>query len=226
MRSRGGKTKLALGAILAVAVCALTASAGTGLAASATSFVPRAGTGSPQTGNFTPSGAGDVTDAEFAGEMDSEEGPEGFDGTIVDRSLSTGHGHGPIVGTSVRAKSAPQFKTGFEGLNLFQQRYARGGNQFTVEPPDQGLCVGNGYVFEAVNDVVNIYNESGQSVLPDNTSTNIVTGFPTDVNHAVDLNSFYGYAPAINRSTASAPSSSPIRRASTTLRHNDSSSSC
>ena len=80
MRSRGGKTKLALGAILAVAVCALTASAGTGLAASATSFVPRAGTGSPQTGNFTPSGAGDVTQAEFAGEMDSEEGPEGFDG--------------------------------------------------------------------------------------------------------------------------------------------------
>jgi len=86
-------------------------------------------------------------------------------------------------------------------LNLFQQRYARGGNQFTVEPPDQGLCVGNGYVLEAVNDVLNIYNESGQSVLPDNTSTNIVSGFPTDVNHAVDLNSFYGYAPAINRST-------------------------
>lgn len=201
MRSRGGKTKLALGAILAVVVCALTASAGTGLAASATSFVPRAGTGSPQTGDFTPSGAGDVTQAEFAGEVDSEEGPEGFDGTIVDRSLSTGHGHGPIVGTAVRAKSAPQFKTGFEGLNLFQQRYARGGNQFTVEPPDQALCVGNGYVLEAVNDVLNVYNESGQSVLPDNTSTNIVSGFPTDVNHAVDLNSFYGYAPAINRST-------------------------
>jgi hypothetical protein len=203
MRSRGGKTKLTLGAILVVAACALSASAGigTGLAATATSFVPRAGTGSPQTGNFTPSGAGDVTQAEFAGEMDSEEGPEGFDGTIVDRSLSNGHGHGPIVGSSVRAKSTPQFKTGFEGLNLFQQRYARGGNQFTVEPPDQGLCVGNGYVLEAVNDVLNVYNESGQSVLPDNTSTNIESGFPTDVNHAVDLNSFYGYAPAINRST-------------------------
>jgi hypothetical protein len=202
MRSRG-KTKLSLGAIFVVAACALTASAGigTGLAASATSFVPRAGTGSPQTGGFTPSGAGDVTQAEFAGGVDSEEGPEGFDGTIVDRSLSTGHGHGPIVGSGVRAKSAPQFKTGFEGLNLFQQRYARGGNQFTVEPPDQALCVGNGYVLEAVNDVLNVYNESGQSVLPDNTSTNIVSGFPTDVNHAVDLNSFYGYAPAINRTT-------------------------
>src|SRR5919198_1420231 len=34
---------------------------------------------------------------------------------------------------------------------------------------------------------------------PDNTATNIVAGFPRNVNHAVDLNSFYGYAPAIDR---------------------------
>jgi len=105
------------------------------------------------------------------------------------------------VNSGKKAKSNPQFNTGFEGLNLFQQRYARGGNQFTVEPPDQGLCVGNGYVVEAVNDVINVFNTSGQSMLPDNTATNIVSGFPTDVNHAVDLNSFFGYAPAINRST-------------------------
>src|SRR5439155_4844817 len=50
-----------------------------------------------------------------------------------------------------------------------------------------------------VNDVVNVFNSSGTSVLPDNTSTNIVSGFPTDVNHAVDLNSFFGYPPAITR---------------------------
>ena len=189
--------------ILAIAAGALTASAGvgSGKAASAASSVPRAGTGSPTTGAFTPSGEGDVTQAEFAGEVDSEEGPEPFGGTIVDRSLSTGHGHGAPVGSTGKAKSNPQFNTGFEGLNLFQQRYARGGNQFTVEPPDQALCVGNGYVLEAVNDVLNVYNQSGQSMLPDNTSTNIVAGHPTDVNHAVDLNSFYGYAPAINRTT-------------------------
>jgi hypothetical protein len=71
----------------------------------------------------------------------------------------------------------------------------------SVEPPDQALCVGNGFVLEAVNDVLNIYNSSGQSLLPDNTATNIVAGFPRNVNHAVDLNSFYGYPPAINRST-------------------------
>jgi hypothetical protein len=84
---------------------------------------------------------------------------------------------------------------------MFQQRYANRGNQFTVEPPDQGLCVGNGYVVEAVNVVLNVFNYSGQSVLPDNTSTNIVAGHPTDVNHAVALNAFYGYPPAVNRTT-------------------------
>src|SRR5207248_1010873 len=94
------------------------------------------------------------------------------------------------------------FNFGFEGLNHYQQRYSRGGNQFSVEPPDQGMCVGNGYVVEAVNDVVNVYSAStGASVLPDNTATNIVAGFPRNVNHAVDLNSFYGYPAAVNRTT-------------------------
>jgi hypothetical protein len=193
--------RLALGVVLALAVCALTASAGTatGASAAAASLVPRVGTGGPQTGDFTPSGPGDVTDEEFAGEGQEEgEGPDPFNGTI---SLSAGVGHGSSTKSADKAKSDPQFNLGFEGLNHYQQRYARGGNQFSVEPPDQGLCVGNGYVVEAVNDVLNIFNESGQSVLPDNTATNIVSGFPRNVNHAVDLNSFYGYAPAINRTT-------------------------
>jgi hypothetical protein len=200
------RTKLVLGAALAIAVCALTASAGTATgASSAGSLVPRVGTGGPQTGTFTPSGSGDVTDEEFAGEPEDEEGedgPEPFDGSLPGGvSLSKGSGKGASINSAEQAKSNPEFKAGFEGLNFYQQRYARGGNQFSVEPPDQGLCVGNGYVLEAVNDVLNIYNESGQSVLPDNTSTNIVGGFPRNVNHAVDLNSFYNYAPAINRAT-------------------------
>ena len=200
MRLRG-RTKLALGAVLVLAACALTASAGvaTGRADSAASSVPRAGTGSPQTGAFTPSGTNDATDVEFAGGAEEESGPNPFAGSI---SLSTGVGHSNSVNSSLKAKSNPQFNFGFEGLNHYQQRYARGGNQFSLEPPDQGLCVGNGYVIETVNDVLNVYSAAtGGSVLPDNTATNIVSGFPRDVNHAVDLNSFYGYAPAINRTT-------------------------
>ncbi len=164
-------------------------------------IIARGGTSSPTTGSFTGSGSRDVTQAEFPGQQDTATGPGPYPGTIVDRSLSKGTGNGVSVTSGKKAKSSPQFNTGFEGLNLYQQRYARGGNQFTVEPPDQGLCVGNGYVLEAVNDVLNVYNTSGQSVLPDNTATNIVGGFPRNVNHAVDLNSFYGYAPAVNRTT-------------------------
>jgi hypothetical protein len=165
-----------------------------------TRLIPIAGTGSPETGGYTPSGSGDATDAEFPGELDGEEGVDAYNG-LIDRSLSAGAGHGASVNSGPKAKSNPTFKLGFEGLNHYQQRYTRGGNQFSLEPPDQGLCVGNGYVLEVVNDVLNIFNASGQSVLPDNTSTNIVSGFPRNVNHAVDLNSFYGYAPAINRTT-------------------------
>jgi hypothetical protein len=170
-------------------------------AGSAATQIAAAGSTAPKTGAYTPSGDGDVTQAEFPEQLDEPDGPGPFPGIITNRSLSQGSGTGASVSSGKKAKSNPQFNTGFEGLNLFQQRYARGGNQFTVEPPDQALCAGGGYLVEAVNDVLNVYNTSGQSVLPDNTAANIVAGFPTDVNHAVDLNSFLGYAPAINRST-------------------------
>jgi hypothetical protein len=191
-----------LGAVLALAVCALTASAGTATGASSavSSQVPKVGTGGPTTGAFTPwdGSAGN----EFAGGGD-EESADAYAGNIIDRSLTAGGAAaGVATTTGKKAKSDPAFNFGFEGLNHYQQRYSRGGNQFSVEPPDQGMCVGNGYVVEAVNDVFNVYSQAtGASLLPDNTATNIVAGFPRNVNHAVDLNSFYGYPPAINRTT-------------------------
>lgn len=159
--------------------------------------VSNSGTTSPITGEFVPSG-GDGSQLDVP--AGSDEGADAYNG-VIDRSLSNGPGNGVSANSGKKAKSNPTFNTGFEGLNHYQQRYSRGGNQFSVEPPDQGLCVGNGYVVEAVNDVFNVFNTSGQSVLPDNTATNIVAGFPRNVNHAIDLNSFYGYTPAINRTT-------------------------
>jgi hypothetical protein len=184
--------------LLALTLCAATAVLlGAGSAKAGGAQIPLAGTGSPQVGGFVPSDSGFSGDEEFAGE--GEEGPDAYSGSI---SFSTGAGGGSSVTSAKRAKSNPTFNFGFEGLNHYQQRYSRGGNQFSVEPPDQGMCVGNGYVVEAVNDVFNVYSTAtGASVLPDNTATNIVAGFPRNVNHAVDLNSFYGYTPAINRTT-------------------------
>lgn len=155
------------------------------------------GSGSPTLGSFTPSADAGAATNEFMNQ--SGEGVhDPYAGTI---SMSTGTASGVSINSGKKAKSNPAFVNGFEGLNHYQQRYTRGGNQFSLEPPDQGLCVGNGYVVEAVNDVFNVFNSSGDSVLPDNTSGNIVSGAARDVNHAIDLNSFFGYAPAINRTT-------------------------
>src|ERR1051326_4450548 len=182
----------ALAAVASVTLTVGSASAG------GSNQIQLSGTGAPQTGDFTPSDNASNAD-EFAASDEAD--ASAYDGTIVDRSLSNGVGNGVGVNSGKKAKSNPTLNTSFEGLNHYQQRYSRGGNQFSVEPPDQGLCVGNGYELEAVNDVLNIYNTAGQSVLPDNTATNIVSGFPRNVNHAVDLNSFYGYPPAIDRTT-------------------------
>ena len=81
------------------------------------------------------------------------------------------------------AGSSSKLRKSFEGVNLFQQRYvADNGNQFTVEPPDQGICAGNGYVMETVNDTLRIFKTSGEPA----------TG-------VVSLNQFYGYPSAIDR---------------------------
>lgn len=85
---------------------------------------------------------------------------------------------------ALHAKSNPVLSLNFDGLNFYQQRYANGGNQFSVEPPDQGLCAGNGYVLESTNDVLRVYKSDG-----------------TPAMGVVSLNQFYGYPPAINRTT-------------------------
>jgi hypothetical protein len=71
---------------------------------------------------------------------------------------------------------------GFNGLSHVEQRTANGGNQFSLEPPDQGLCAGNGFVIETVNDVIQVYNTRG---LP--------------LSGVEDMNTFFGLPAAIDR---------------------------
>jgi hypothetical protein len=120
-------------------------------------------------------------DPEFRGDPDGEE--EGED--VVNRSESEPVAPSVSLTEDARkAKSNPDLKLDFEGLNHRNQRLANGGNQFSLEPPDQGLCVGNGFVLETVNDVLRVYNTAGQPI----------TG-------VIDQNTFYGYPAAINRTT-------------------------
>ena len=93
----------------------------------------------------------------------------------------------PRVEGSNVVSSNPGLFASFEGLNHRDQRLANNGNQFSLEPPDQGLCVGNGFVMETINDVIRVYDTAGTPL--------------TDV---ISQNEFYGYPPAIDRTTGEA----------------------
>jgi hypothetical protein len=67
---------------------------------------------------------------------------------------------GAAVGTAApaakKAKSTPELLLDWEGVNHRNQRLAFGGNQFSGEPPDQGLCVVNGFALETVNSALRV----------------------------------------------------------------------
>jgi hypothetical protein len=166
-------------ASMAFATCALGASP-------ATLKLQRGGTTVPTT---TPVGGAPWTSLELdpamsAGDADSGDGGDLGPPPVVNRTIAHGHAGSNRLGNANRAKSNPELLGGFNGLNFHDQRYANGGNQFSVEPPDQGLCAGNGFVMESVNDVLAIYDNAGNKLVG-----------------PVDLNTFYGYPAAINRST-------------------------
>ena len=67
----------------------------------------------------------------------------------------------PVVTSSPVAASNPELALSFQGLNHRDQRLANGGNQFSLEPPDQALCVGNGYTVESTNSVIRVWSTAG-----------------------------------------------------------------
>jgi hypothetical protein len=66
----------------------------------------------------------------------------------------------PVV-PGLPVTGATGVQTRLDGLDLRDQRTSDGGNSFTIEPPDQALCVGNGFVIEGVNNVFSIYSVGG-----------------------------------------------------------------
>ena len=142
---------------------------------------------------ITKSGTAGFTSATGAAGV---QGPEALNS--ADGALAPNRSHGTAT-TSIGAISQPKPVTlshpelvrSFNGMNHFDQRFGStaGNNQFSLEPPDQGLCVGsdgngNTRVLEVLNDVLNVYDTSGAALA---------------VPQA--LNGFLGYAPALNRST-------------------------
>ncbi len=114
----------------------------------------------------------------------------GGGGNGVNRSRSIEHGAVDVTtvpvtaGQGVSSTGPLSVLSTFDGLNHRQQRLANNRNQFSLEPPDQGLCVGNGMVMEIINDVMRVYSPNG-----------------TPLKSVEDLNTFFGYVPAIIRGT-------------------------
>jgi hypothetical protein len=56
---------------------------------------------------------------------------------------------------------------GFNGLDQFSQAVAptgfAGGDNGQLEPPDQGLAIGNGFVLEPINNAIEIFDTTGHS---------------------------------------------------------------
>ena len=77
--------------------------------------------------------------------------------------------------------------SGFAGLTHKDQRSAGSGayenTQFSLEPPDQGLCVGNGQVLEGVNNAFRVFNTGG-----------------TPLTAPTAYSEFFGFAPEVIRS--------------------------
>lgn len=137
-------------------------------------------------------GAGGSSSQTTSG-IQSHEFPGVAEGSVnTDRSHSSGGGSvGAVSQPRTVTNSTPGLLTSFDGLNHFDQRFGSslGANQFSLEPPDQGLCVGSdgsGHtrVLEVLNDVMQVYDTSGNALL----------------SKPVALNGFLGYPPAIIRS--------------------------
>src|SRR4051794_17247755 len=89
----------------------------------------------------------------------------------------------PAASSAVTAAAGA---TSFAGINHHQQRLeVAGGNQWSLEPPDQALCVGNGLVFEAVNNAVAVYDTSGNRLALD--SLNHFFGYPFEIDRTTGL---------------------------------------
>ena len=178
-------TSSAVFAVIASAIAVAPA----GVAASAgTRYISASGVTSFN--SMASSGGSGVQQPELGPGLGEDSSAAGSRTNDVNRSRSIQHTAPPVTvvpvtaGEGVSSSGPLQVLSTFNGLNHRDQRLANGARQFSLEPPDQGLCVGNGVEMEIINDVMKIYDASGGTV-----------------KGTTDLNTFLGYPPQIIRST-------------------------
>ena len=139
-RSTSGHTGRRWLAILAALTCALGVSGGLQAVAQAATTP----TNGPETRPFEPGEEGMVGEEAHS----RSNSPSRVPAAMVPRPT-------PLAVAANGAAKA------FEGLTMKDQRDSNGGNSFSLEPPDQGLCVSGSQVLEGVNDVFTIHPKSG-----------------------------------------------------------------
>jgi len=191
--SRARLTVTAAVAVPLVAATAFYGSVTAGAARGGASTTHASGT----TRQISVSGTTKLNGPSSSGTATGTENPElattsETDGSPISDRSNSGGGGGTSVGAITQPKpvttSNPGLLASFQGLNHFQNRFgADNGHQFSLEPPDQGMCVGsdgngNTRILETVNDVLRVYSTSG-----------------APLNDPTALNPFLGYASAIVR---------------------------
>jgi hypothetical protein len=145
------------------------------------------GAGSVGTGQLANVGTFDPA-TEFPRVTPEDFGLEEFAGSSDGLPAASAPTSFPVVANSRIALVNRGF-SGFDGLNHADQRLAGTGaftnSQFSLEPPDQALCVGNGFVVESVNTAIAIFRP----------------GNATPIAGPTPLNQFFGLKPEVIRST-------------------------
>ncbi|MEA2581864.1 MAG: hypothetical protein QOE83_2756 [Actinomycetota bacterium] len=134
-----------------------------------------------------------VGDVLGAVELKSPEVEAEKDGPQGGSAVLNGNIRPPSAGSIPASQSTAGVLSRFQGLNHFDSRYSGGGNAFSGEPPDQGMCVGGTYVFEIVNSVVQVYTKGGKPLIAGDKA------FPDGPSVGLTLNEFYGLPPAFVR---------------------------
>ena len=94
-------------------------------------------------------------------------GSTGFhvaDNAVISRRPTGTAGTRPAAATTGLSTNNVPGEVGFSALGGVQQAGTTGG--LDLEPPDQGLCAGGGYVMEFINNALAIYDKNGSQLLP------------------------------------------------------------
>jgi hypothetical protein len=112
-------------------------------------------------------------------------GPTSAPPSFSDYSRPTGSSAGPALVPSTSAASVVASTSAASGMGLNaydsgQSNFISGFGPLDVEPPDQGLCAGGGYVLETVNLAVQVYNSTSFTPVSGVTPLANLVGFPID----------------------------------------------